>query len=71
VFTLFEALVSKERCQKKEGETMKEKRQNGIGRKIKRREPIFILNVSDCVHHIIVYTEIANKIYCLPKFNIP
>lgn len=41
VFPLFEALVSKVRCQKKEGETMKEKRQNGIGRKIKRRKLVF------------------------------
>jgi hypothetical protein len=31
-------MVSEVRCQKKEGETMKEKIQNRIGIKIKRRE---------------------------------
>jgi len=31
-------LLSEVRCQKKEGETMKEKIQNRIGMKIKRRE---------------------------------
>jgi hypothetical protein len=38
VLPLFEALVSEVRCQKKGGETMKEKRQKRIDIKIKRRE---------------------------------
>jgi hypothetical protein len=38
VFPLFEALVSEVRCQKKGGETVKEKIQNRIDIKIKRRE---------------------------------